>query len=172
MKPALFASLAALSLALAAQLGYSAGSQSKVIEIQRLLQRQDQELQTLRAEVTALGERSPGCLSLAPHAQAALPTEPTSRISPNDGLPPHSERTSTSIPDAISTTSENIAARMEASRLIEAAVSTGQWTESDASQLHRLFQNTTTSDRRALIKKLAAAINQGTLKVLAKGRMY
>ena len=171
MKPALFSSLAALSLALAAQLGYSAGSQSKVIEIQRLLQRQEQELQTLRAEVTVLGERSPSCTSTA-HAQTSLSPEPTRRVSPNDSIPPPSERTSAVIPDAISTTSENIAARVEASRLIEAAASTGQWTESDASQLHRLFQNTTTSDRRALIKKLAAAINGGTLRVLAKGRMY
>jgi len=170
VKPALFSSLAALSLALAAQLGYSAGSQSKVIEIQRLLQ-QEQELQTLRAEVTVLGERSPSCTSTA-HAQTSLSPEPTRRVSPNDSIPPPSERTSAVIPDAISTTSENIAARMEASRLIEAAASTGQWTESDASQLHRLFQNTTTSDRRALIKKLAAAINGGTLRVLAKGRMY
>jgi hypothetical protein len=172
VKRAIFPVLAALSLALAAQLGYSAGSQSHVIEIRRMLQRQEQELQTLRAQVTALAEQPPSDIRPAVQARAPLSPETPRMIPTNDGPPLHSAPTSAAIPEAISTTSENIAARIEASRLIETAVSAGQWTQSDASQLHQLLQNTTTGDRRLLIKKLAVAINEGSLKVLAPGRMY
>ncbi len=172
MKHGLLAALAVLSFALAAQMGYSAGSQSQLGEIHRLLQQQDHQLQALRADVTALAEQSSSRISLAASAPVPLSPETQRPVPANAPLLPPSGRASTAIPEAVSATSENIAARMEASHLIEGAVSAGQWTESDASQLHQLFQNTTTGDRRALIKKLSVAINGGTLKVLVKGRMY
>jgi hypothetical protein len=174
VKRALFLAFTALSLALVAQLGYSAGSQSQIIEIQRYLQKQNEQLLALQADLTALAEQSSSRISLAAQDPAPLSPETPHFLSTRDSSPPPCERSSTAaaIPEAISMASENFAARMEASRLIEAAVSAGQWTESDASQLHQLFRNTTAGDRRALIKKLAVAINNGTLKVLVKGRMY
>lgn len=170
MKRALFAALVALSLAAGAQVGYSAGSQSQLVAIHRLFQQQEHQLQALRADVTALVEQSTS--RVAAPAPVRLSTETQRPIPSNVTLLPPSGRASTQIPEAVWATSENIAAHMEASHLIEAAVSAGQWTESDASQLRQLFQNTTTGDRRALIKKLSVAINGGTMKVLVKGRMY